>query len=143
LSRLAAMSSQLPGSYGPTPGSGQTTVGSAAAEGSTGSAGASTDWAVEATDRFETLVNAVRDRTTLPIIKIARLVVYGLVAGVVAIVGVILAVDAFIQIVDAYLPVDPYGRRVWIGYAALGAIFLLVGAFCWSKGNPKPQEKQS
>jgi hypothetical protein len=135
------MSSELPGSYGPTPGSGRITVGATAADRVT--AGSSRDWTVEATERLESLVSTVRDKTTVPITKIARLVVFGLVAAVVAIVALVLVIDALVRIIDAYLPFDPYGRRVWVGYAALGAIFLLAGAFCWSKRSSKPQETQS
>jgi hypothetical protein len=61
----------------------------------------------------------------------------------VAIVALVLVIDVLVRIIDAYLPFDPYGRRVWVGYAALGAIFWLAGAFCWSKRSRKPQEMQS
>jgi hypothetical protein len=118
-------------------------VGPSAADSSTATAGSTRDWPVEATDRLESLVSAIRDKTTVPITKIARLVVFGLVAAVVAIVALVLVIDVLVRIIDAYLPFDPYGRRVWVGYAALGAIFWLAGAFCWSKRSRKPQEMQS
>ena len=35
------------------------------------------DWTVEVADRIESVVGAVRDRTTVPITKVARVVVFG------------------------------------------------------------------
>lgn len=98
------------------------------------------DWTVEVTDKVESVVGAIRDKTTVPITKVARAVVFGLVVATGAVVGVVLVVVALLRLLDVYLPFDPYGRRVWVAYAALGAIFVLVGAFCWSKRSPSTQE---
>ena len=91
------------------------------------------DWTDEVTDRVESVVSAVRDKTTLPITKVARIVVFGLLAAMLGLAALILVIVAVLRVVDVYLPFDPYGRRVWVAYAALGAIFVVAGAFCWSK----------
>jgi hypothetical protein len=131
LSRLAAMSTQPPGSAGPA---------SASVSRPTTPPALEHDWTGPVTDRIESVVGTVRDKTTIPVTKVARAVVFGLLAAVAALIALVLVIDAVARIIDVYLPFDPYGRRVWVGDAALGAIFLVAGAFCWSKRTRKPQE---
>lgn len=95
------------------------------------------DWTYQVTDRLDSVVGTVRDKTTLPVTKIARAVVFGLLAGALGIAVLILFVIALVRVIDVYLPFGPYGRRVWVGYAGLGAIFVAAGAFCWSKRSPR------
>ncbi len=142
MTRLPAMSNQP--SATPAPSSGSASTSGAAASpppsGSRSPTPPERDWTVEASSRVESVVGTLRDKTTAPVTKVARTVVFGLVAAVVGLVAVVLTIIAVVRVVDVYLPFDPYGRRVWIVYAALGAIFLLAGAFCWSKRTRKPQE---
>jgi hypothetical protein len=96
---------------------------------------------VTVTDRVESVVGTIRDKTTVPITKVSRIVVFGLIVAVGGITALLLVIVAALRIADAYLPFAPLGRRVWVSYVALGAIFLLAGAFCWSKRSPRsPQE---
>jgi hypothetical protein len=122
------------GAAQPTP-SGPLTAGA-----SKGPAASGGDWTVQVTDRVESVVAAVRDKTTVPITKIARIVVFGLLAAVVGLIALVLLIIVLVRLIDVYLPFAPYGRRVWVGYAGLGAIFVLAGAFSWSKRTRKPQE---
>jgi hypothetical protein len=136
------MSDQTSGTSGPTPAPDPAGAArpSTPTRTATTPSGPERDWTYQVTDRVESVVGSVRDKTTVPITKIARVVVFGLVAAVVAVIALVLVVVAVVRIIDVYLPFDPYGRRVWVGYAALGAIFLLAGAFCWSKRTKKTQE---
>jgi hypothetical protein len=141
------MSDQLPGTTAPASGSAGTGAAtaldptpSAPAE---GASGADRDWTVQVTERVGSVVGTVRDKTTVPITKVTRIVVFGLVAAVVGLIALILTIIGVVRVIDVYLPFAPYGRRVWIGYAGLGAIFLLFGAFSWSKRTRKPQETQT
>ena len=134
------MSSQPSGSSAPVSGSASTSSGAATPGSPKAQAGPERDWTVQVTDRLESTVNTVREKTTVPITKVARAIVFGLVAAVVLIVALILMVTIVVRIVDVYLPFAPYGRRVWIGYAGLAAIFVAAGAFCWSKRSRKPEE---
>jgi hypothetical protein len=84
-------------------------------------------------DRVESIVGTVREKTTVPITKVARGVVFGLLAATLGLAALVLVVVALLRVIDVYLPFDPYGRRVWVAYAALGAIFVVAGAFCWTK----------
>ncbi len=97
---------------------------------------AESDWTVEVVNRIDTVVGTIKQKTTVPITKLARALVFGLVAAVAAILAVALVCIAVVRICVAYLPFDPVSRRVWVTYAGLGAIFLLVGAFAWRKRRP-------
>lgn len=95
-----------------------------------------TDWTVEVVHRIDTVVGTVRNKTTVPITTIARGVVFGLVVAVAAILALTLLSISVVRLLVAYLPFHPEGRRVWVSYAGLGAIFLLAGAFAWRKRRP-------
>jgi hypothetical protein len=97
------------------------------------------DWTVTVTDRIESLVGTVRDRTTVPITKIARAIVFGLIIAVAGIAALVLAVIGILRL-HVYLPFHPEGRRVWVTYVALGAIFMLAGAFSWRKRTVRSKE---
>lgn len=94
------------------------------------------DWTVDIVHRIDTVVGTVREKTTVPITKVARAVVYGLVVAVSGILALALVCIAVIRLCDAYLPFHPEARRVWVTYAGLGAIFVLLGAFLWRKRRP-------
>jgi H+/Cl- antiporter ClcA len=95
------------------------------------------DWTADVTDRIESVVTNVRDRTTVPATKAARAVVFGLVAGVLGAVVLFLVVVALVRVLNVYLPFHPHARRVWVVYVGAAAIFLAVGAFLWRKRKPK------
>jgi hypothetical protein len=94
------------------------------------------DWTAQTADRIESVVEIVRDKTTVPVIKVARAVVYGLIAGVMGSLAMVLFAVAFFRL-NVYLPFDEEGRKVYVAYFAVGAIFLLVGMFLWSKRAPR------
>ena len=90
-----------------------------------------TDWTTEATDLIERTVGTVRDKTVEPARTATRVVVYGLLAALIAIPAVVLlAIGAFRGLV---LLEQGY---TWAAWVTLGGIFVLAGAFCWTKRNP-------
>ena len=95
------------------------------------------DWPDEAADRIESIVGAVRAKTTVPITRGARAVVFGLVAGSLGAVAFLLFVVALVRILDVYLPWHPLARRVWTVDAGAAAIFLGAGALAWRKRRPR------
>jgi hypothetical protein len=74
------------------------------------------------------LVGKVRARTTLKVVTLLRIVVYGLVVVVALITALVLLVLGVVRLWDAYLPLAPVGRRVWLGYVVVGGLLFLVGA---------------
>ncbi len=87
-----------------------------------------TDWSVEATDKFVSLIDNVKVKTTGPALKVVRALVYGLVIAVMAIVLLVLLTVSSVRFVNAYLP-----GTVWSAYLFLGAVFAIVGLFLWTK----------
>ena len=95
------------------------------------------DWAGDMAGRIDSVVGAVRDKTTVPATTAARAVVYGLVVGVLGAAFGILLVIGLIRLLDVYLPFHPIGRRVWVVDAGASAIFLIGGAFFWRRRRPR------
>ena len=89
------------------------------------------DWTTEATDLVERTVAMVRDRTVEPARTVTRVVVYGLLAALIALPAlVLLTIGAFRGLV---LAEQGY---TWAAWVTLGGIFVLGGAFCWTRRNP-------
>src|ERR1700742_3573106 len=78
------------------------------------------DWTDQVTDRIESVVGMVRDRTTVPILKLVRALIFVVVAGVLGIVALILLIVSVLRL-HVYLPVHPEARKVWVSYVGLGA----------------------
>jgi hypothetical protein len=97
------------------------------------------DWTVKVTDQIVSLVATIRDRTTTPITKIVRAVVFGVVIAVMGVAALVLALVGILRL-HVYLPFHPEGRRVWVTYVGLGAIFMLAGAFAWRKRTVRTKE---
>ena len=89
------------------------------------------DWTTEATDVIERTVGLVRDRTVEPAKAITKGIVYGLLAGLIAIPTVILLLIGTFR----GLVLLTQGRD-WAAWLILGGIFVIAGAFCWTKRNP-------
>ena len=86
------------------------------------------DWPTTATDAIVNAVDAVRDRTTGPIMTIARALVFGVFALSLGITVITLLVIATIHFLDEVLPFS-----VWLPYLVLGAALLVVGGLVFSR----------
>jgi hypothetical protein len=104
-----------------------------------GSPPSRSDWTVETAERIESVVGTVREKTIVPVTKTARGVVYGLIAGVMGAVALVLLVIGLLRL-HVYLPFDEEGQKVYATYLALGAIFLIFGMFLWRKRAPRTKE---
>jgi len=94
------------------------------------------DWPVQVADRIEAVVESVRGETTVPITKVVRAVVFGLIVAVAGIIALVMTIILVIRL-HVYLPFHPAYRRLWTSYAVLGAIFVLLGMFLWRKRHPR------
>jgi hypothetical protein len=94
------------------------------------------EWAVGALDKLDDLIAKVRSATTERLVKVARIVVYGLLAAIMGITALVLAVIAGVRALDELIP-----GPVWSAYLPLGAIFTAVGAFLWSQKTSKPARR--
>jgi hypothetical protein len=88
-----------------------------------------------ALDTIDHVVAVVNDKAIRPAIVAARAIVFGVIIGVVALVVVVLLSVGFIRLTTDYL----FHYRVWVSYLALGAIFLVGGAFAYSKRGVAPR----
>jgi hypothetical protein len=95
------------------------------------------EWPDQIADRVESVVDTVRNKTTVPVTRAARMVVFGLVAGVLGSVAFVLFIIGLVRLLDVYLPWHPLARRVWTVDAGAAAIFLGAGALAWRRRRPR------
>lgn len=91
------------------------------------------EWAVQALDKVDEIVVKVRTNTTDRLARIARLVVFGLLAVIMGSTAGVLALIGLVRGLDELLP-----GPVWVVYLLLGAIFTAAGALLWAKKAPRP-----
>jgi hypothetical protein len=84
-------------------------------------------WADEVSDYVVEGVGWLKARTTVPVMTVLRVLVYGLVVAVALLVAIVLGVIGLVRIWDAYVPLSPEGRRVWLGYVVLGGLLFAAG----------------
>ncbi len=90
-------------------------------------------WAGELSERVIDTVARVKSRTTVKVVTALRLLVYGFVVVVSLVTAAVLATLGVVRIWDAYVPVQPLGRRVWLGYVVIGGALFLAGALVMSR----------
>lgn len=101
----------------------------------------SVDWPAQATDTIVKVVGQVRDKTTGPIITVARGVVYGTLAAILgtiaAVLGCILLIRALSVLVDEVW--EP--GNIWVVYLFLGVIFTAAGWLLMKKASAAPVDR--
>lgn len=86
------------------------------------------DWPAQTADTIERVVESIRSKTTEPVERVVRAVVYGLLAAVLGVVALVLVAVAAVRFVNAYLPGD-----VWAAHLLVGAVLTLLGLLLWSR----------
>jgi hypothetical protein len=105
-----------------------------------GSEGNNDDWPAQVADSIESFVGNVRDKTTGPLLTVARAVVYGTFGAVIAVTVFILLIIAFIRFVDSYLPDSVFGEdHMWATYLIVGLVFTIAGGLLWSRRRAREQ----
>lgn len=92
------------------------------------------DWTVEALDRIDALIEKVRSNSTDRLVRISRIVVFGVLIAIMGVTTVVLAIIALVRALNEAIP-----GQVWLVYLLLGAIFTAGAGFLWSQKTPKPQ----
>jgi hypothetical protein len=90
------------------------------------------DWAAQAAATIERVVGQVRATTTQPVIKIARVVVFGILAAVLVTAALVILSIAVFRVLT-YLP-----GGVWVAYLISGLVFVLAGVLCMVKRHSGP-----
>jgi hypothetical protein len=91
------------------------------------------DWAAQTADQIEKVVVGIRSKTADPLDRIVRVVVYGLVAGVLGVAALVLLAVALVRAIDVAVP-----GEVWSAHLIVGGIFTLPGLFLWTKRRGTP-----
>ncbi len=101
------------------------------------------EWPKQTAQLVERVVGSVRSKTTDKLVIIIRAVVYGLLIGIAAFVGLILATVLFTRLLQwgiAFVPfigdAPRHARAVWISYLLMGAVLVAAGLFAMSKRHP-------
>jgi hypothetical protein len=89
------------------------------------------DWTSDAADNVERVVTTVRDRTVVPVQSAARVVVYGLLVAFFGLTALTLSAIFVFRLLAIGLP-------IWAAWLVLGGIFVIAGAFCWSRRSARP-----
>jgi hypothetical protein len=87
-------------------------------------------WTDQVTDLVVDVVDRVRERTTEPVIKGSRVLVYGVVAVLVAIPLIVVGIILIGRLLELF------PGEIWIAYSVLGAIGVLVGLYFWGRRRP-------
>jgi hypothetical protein len=85
------------------------------------------DWTDQVTDLIVDMVDRVHDKTTGPIIGIAKAVIYGTVALFAGIAVLILGIILTSHLL-ALIP-----GEIWIPDVAIGGVLVLAGLFLWGR----------
>ena len=92
------------------------------------------DWPAQVADQIVGVVGTVRDKTTGPLLGVARAIVYGTFVAVLGVAVAVLLVIALVRVVDNYLPDSVFGdEHIWATYLIIGLIFSLAGLILWSR----------
>jgi hypothetical protein len=92
------------------------------------------NWAADIADSIERVVGTVRDRTTKPLVRASRAVVFGLLIAVLGVIAVILLVIIATRMVQALLDIWlRHEMSVYLSYLIVGGIICLGGVFVLSK----------
>lgn len=81
---------------------------------------------------FDHLLDVVHDRVLRPIILAARVVAYGLVIALVALILVAVVVIGLVRFLNVYA----FAGRDWISYAVIGVAMLVAGLVIWRRRRP-------
>jgi hypothetical protein len=95
-----------------------------------------TDWPATTADMIVGFVDQVKAKTTAPAVTVVRAVVYGLIAGLLGLVVLVLALIGTFRAIDQLreLVVED---RVWVTYLVLGVLFTGIGAVVFAKRKPR------
>jgi hypothetical protein len=99
------------------------------------------DWPAQATDTIVKVVGQVRDKTTGPIITVARAVVFGTLAAILGVIAVVLFCILVIRGLDIIVTELWAPHHVWVVYLGLGLFATAVGFFLMKKASRAPANR--
>ncbi len=96
------------------------------------------NWADEMTETVVRTVDAVRDKTTVPVIYAARGLVFGIIAAFLGVFTLVLLILGLLRATQALLDVwvTP-ARAVYLSYLIVGGLICIAGIVLFSKRNAR------
>ena len=95
------------------------------------------NWAPDLADTVERLVGTVRERATKPVVHAARGVVFGVLAGILAVVAIVLLLVAAIRGLQTLLDLAVgWPTAVYLSYFIVGGILCLAGLLLLTRRPP-------
>lgn len=88
------------------------------------------DWPAQAADAIVDTVGKIRDRTTVPVMRLARATVFGIFIGTFFVVLCTLLIIGLVRLLDEILP-----SGVWLPYLLLGVTVTGLGWLLFRKRN--------
>jgi hypothetical protein len=97
------------------------------------------NWAADLANTIERVVGSVREKTTQPLVKVTRALVYGLLALIIGVTAVVLVIVMATRGLQEFLDWVNVRRNaaVYISYLAVGGIFSLLGLLVLGKRYSK------
>lgn len=91
-------------------------------------------WAAKQADTIVRIVDQVRDRTTRPVVLVARGLVFGIIAVAGALTALLLLLIAATRALQAVIewPLS-HATAVWVSYVVIGSVLVLAGAVLMRK----------
>jgi hypothetical protein len=81
---------------------------------------------------FDHLLDVVHDKVLRPIIMVARVLAYGFIIVLAAVVLVVVLVIGFMRLLDIYA----FHGREWLSYVVVGGASTLAGLIIWRRRRP-------
>jgi hypothetical protein len=85
------------------------------------------DWPGQAADVIVKSVDTLRDKTTGPVQKAARALVYGLLAAVLGTMVAILLIIGLVRFIDSIVGLFMDPPHIWLTYLIVGVLFTVAG----------------
>jgi len=94
------------------------------------------NWADEMTDTVVRTIDAVRDKTTVPVIYAARGLVFGIVAAFLGVFVLVLLILGLLRGTQALLDIwVSQARAVYLSYLIVGSVICIAGLIVFRKRN--------
>lgn len=101
------------------------------------------DWATEAADTIERTIDSVRDKAIVPLMTVARAIVFGTLVAILGVVAAVVFAVLLVRFLNIYLHnIGWMPDGIWVAYLLSGAIFVVGGAFAWSKRTASADENE-
>ena len=95
------------------------------------------DWVTQVVGLIERVVGSLNSKATKPVIKLVRGLVYGVIAGFLGLMALVLVAIAAVRLLVIATGALFDHEQVWLAEVAVGAVFLLGGFLLLSRRHAR------